>query len=136
MTSQNPNIWVSELCARSEIRAAFQRTAVRFYDTTLRDGEQTVGVVLSPQQKLEIARKLDELGINRIEAGFPRVSAALGKWSFLPFGGFLILTVLFTVRYVIETQGKTLDEIQDEIREREREMFVARSRIPIPYDAL
>ena len=47
---------------------------VRFYDTTLRDGEQTVGVVLSPQQKLEIARKLDELGISRIEAGFPKVS--------------------------------------------------------------
>lgn len=47
---------------------------MRFYDTTLRDGEQTVGVVLSPQQKLEIARKLDELGVSRIEAGFPRVS--------------------------------------------------------------
>lgn len=75
MTSQNPNIWVSELSARPEIRGAFPRSAVRFYDTTLRDGEQTVGVVLSPQQKLEIARKLDELGINRIEAGFPRVSA-------------------------------------------------------------
>ncbi|PYX06875.1 MAG: homoaconitate hydratase [Acidobacteria bacterium] len=67
-------IWVSELNARSEIRAAFPRTPVQFYDTTLRDGEQTVGVVLSPQQKLEIARKLDELGISRIEAGFPRVS--------------------------------------------------------------
>jgi isopropylmalate/homocitrate/citramalate synthase len=47
---------------------------VGFYDTTLRDGEQTVGVVLDPEQKLEIARGLDELGIERIEAGFPRVS--------------------------------------------------------------
>ncbi|TMM21509.1 MAG: hypothetical protein E6F97_08380 [Actinobacteria bacterium] len=47
---------------------------VGLYDTTLRDGEQTVGVVLDPQQKLEIARLLDELGIDRIEAGFPRVS--------------------------------------------------------------
>src|SRR6266568_1199738 len=71
----NSDIWVSELNARPEIRAAFPRSTVRFYDTTLRDGEQTVGVVLSPQQKLEIARKLDALGINRIEAGFPRVSA-------------------------------------------------------------
>jgi isopropylmalate/homocitrate/citramalate synthase len=44
------------------------------YDTTLRDGEQTVGVVLDPEQKLEIARLLDGLGIDRIEAGFPRVS--------------------------------------------------------------
>ncbi len=48
---------------------------VRFYDATLRDGEQTVGVVLSPQQKLDIARELDALGVARIEAGFPRVSA-------------------------------------------------------------
>ncbi len=71
----NSDIWVSELNARPEIRAAFPRSTVRFYDTTLRDGEQTVGVVLSPEQKLEIARKLDALGINRIEAGFPRVSA-------------------------------------------------------------
>jgi len=48
--------------------------SVGFYDTTLRDGEQTVGVVLSPEDKLEIARLLDGLGIERIEAGFPRVS--------------------------------------------------------------
>src|SRR6266571_13415 len=75
----NSDIWVSELNARPEIRAAFPRSTVRFYDTTLRDGEQTVGVVLSPEQKLEIARKLDALGINRIEAGFPRVSADDGE---------------------------------------------------------
>jgi isopropylmalate/homocitrate/citramalate synthase len=47
---------------------------VGLYDTTLRDGEQTVGVVLSPEDKLEIARALGELGIERVEAGFPRVS--------------------------------------------------------------
>ncbi len=47
---------------------------VGLYDTTLRDGEQTVGVVLDPEQKLEIAKLLDELGVDRIEAGFPRVS--------------------------------------------------------------
>jgi isopropylmalate/homocitrate/citramalate synthase len=48
---------------------------VGLYDTTLRDGEQTVGVVLSPEDKLEIARALDAAGVDRIEAGFPRVSA-------------------------------------------------------------
>src|SRR2546423_13416657 len=48
--------------------------SVGLYDTTLRDGEQTVGVVLDAEQKLEIARLLDELGIDRIEAGVPRVS--------------------------------------------------------------
>jgi D-citramalate synthase len=42
---------------------------LRFFDTTLRDGEQTPGVSLTPQQKLEIAIKLDEIGIDVIEAG-------------------------------------------------------------------
>ena len=47
---------------------------VGLYDTTLRDGEQSVGVVLTPEDKLEIAQALDAAGIDRIEAGFPRVS--------------------------------------------------------------
>ena len=47
---------------------------VRIFDTTLRDGEQTPGVALSPEQKLSIAKKLDELGVDAIEAGFPIVS--------------------------------------------------------------
>ncbi len=68
-------IWVSRLNDRAAIRPGGAAPApVRFYDTTLRDGEQTVGVVLTPQQKLELARALDDLGISRIEAGFPRVS--------------------------------------------------------------
>jgi isopropylmalate/homocitrate/citramalate synthase len=71
---RDSQIWVSELNSRPEVRGDFPRSTIQFYDTTLRDGEQTVGVVLSPQQKLEIARQLDELGISRIEAGFPRVS--------------------------------------------------------------
>ncbi len=54
--------------------AALQRS-IGIYDTTLRDGEQTVGVALDPHSKLEIAKALDKLGIKRIEAGFPRVSA-------------------------------------------------------------
>jgi 2-isopropylmalate synthase len=47
---------------------------VRIFDTTLRDGEQTPGVSLSPDQKLSIAKKLDNLGVDAIEAGFPVIS--------------------------------------------------------------
>ncbi|HVN07988.1 MAG TPA: hypothetical protein VMV61_03405 [Patescibacteria group bacterium] len=73
--SSDAKIWVSRLNDRGAIRpAGAAPSPVRFYDTTLRDGEQTVGVVLTPQQKLELARALDDLGISRIEAGFPRVS--------------------------------------------------------------
>ncbi|WP_268543189.1 2-isopropylmalate synthase [Candidatus Nitrosotenuis cloacae] len=47
---------------------------VRIFDTTLRDGEQTPGVALSPEKKLSIAKKLDNLGVDAIEAGFPVIS--------------------------------------------------------------
>ncbi|MGI0031646.1 MAG: 2-isopropylmalate synthase, partial [Nitrososphaeraceae archaeon] len=47
---------------------------VRIFDTTLRDGEQTPGVSIRPEQKLAIAIKLSELGVDTIEAGFPVVS--------------------------------------------------------------
>ncbi|NYB51128.1 MAG: homoaconitate hydratase [Methanobacteriaceae archaeon] len=47
---------------------------ITVYDTTLRDGEQTPGVCLRTQEKLKIARKLNELGLHQIEAGFPVVS--------------------------------------------------------------
>jgi len=47
---------------------------IEIHDVTLRDGEQTPGVVLRADEKLEIARALDELGVHRIEAGMPVVS--------------------------------------------------------------
>jgi isopropylmalate/homocitrate/citramalate synthase len=69
-------LWTGDLNRRAlAAPAAGAPERVGLYDTTLRDGEQTVGVVLDPEQKLEIARGLDRLGIDRIEAGFPRVSA-------------------------------------------------------------
>src|SRR5919109_1989808 len=47
---------------------------VRIFDTTLRDGEQTPGVSITPEQKLNVAIKLADLGVDTIEAGFPVVS--------------------------------------------------------------
>jgi isopropylmalate/homocitrate/citramalate synthase len=48
--------------------------SIELHDVTLRDGEQTPGVVFSREDKLRIARKLDEAGVHRIEAGMPVVS--------------------------------------------------------------
>ncbi len=47
---------------------------VLIFDTTLRDGEQTPGVNLNLSEKLEIARQLEALGVDIIEAGFPAAS--------------------------------------------------------------
>ena len=69
---ERSHIWTGALNERA--LGPLAATPVGLYDTTLRDGEQTVGVVLSPEQKLEIAKGLAEAGVDRIEAGFPRVS--------------------------------------------------------------
>lgn len=45
-----------------------------FFDTTLRDGEQTPGVNFNQQEKIQIARQLETYGIDVIEAGFPIAS--------------------------------------------------------------
>ena len=44
---------------------------IRIFDTTLRDGEQTPGVSLTTEEKLEIARQLDKVGVDSIESGTP-----------------------------------------------------------------
>ena len=49
---------------------------VLIFDTTLRDGEQAPGFSLRPDEKLLLARQLDALGVDIIEAGFPIASSA------------------------------------------------------------
>lgn len=50
------------------------KNRILIFDTTLRDGEQTPGASLAVKEKLQIARQLDALGVDIIEAGFPRSS--------------------------------------------------------------
>lgn len=47
---------------------------IKFHDVTLRDGEQEAGLVFSKDQKIALADKMAEMGIQRIEAGMPAVS--------------------------------------------------------------
>jgi 2-isopropylmalate synthase len=47
---------------------------IAVFDTTLRDGEQSVGIALTPETKLRVARQLERLGVDVIEAGFPAAS--------------------------------------------------------------
>jgi 2-isopropylmalate synthase len=47
---------------------------IKIFDTTLRDGEQTAGVNLNTEEKIEIAKRLELLGVDVMEAGFPAAS--------------------------------------------------------------
>ena len=51
-----------------------EKDRVKIFDTTLRDGEQSPGISLNKQEKLEIAHQLARLGVDIIEAGFPIAS--------------------------------------------------------------
>lgn len=73
--SDNQYWWVSELNTREEVTGEQHLPKeLKFYDTTLRDGEQTIGVSWDKHDKLKIAKVLDDLGVDRIEAGMPVVS--------------------------------------------------------------
>ena len=67
--------WVSPYNDIDEVRGAMQLAEkVEIHDATLRDGEQTPGVVFNVDDKVKIAEWLNELGVERIEAGMPAVS--------------------------------------------------------------
>src|SRR5215510_10055063 len=67
--------WVSPFNLYPEVRNTYQLPPkVSIHDATLRDGEQTPGVVMTVADKVELAEKLSEVGVERIEAGMPAVS--------------------------------------------------------------
>jgi len=67
--------WVSPYNFVDEVRGGLDLPKkVEIHDATLRDGEQTPGVVFRKDDKVRIAQKLDEVGVERIEAGMPAVS--------------------------------------------------------------
>lgn len=69
--------WASALNEKEEIRRSYwPGQKVTIHDATLRDGEQTPGVVFSAEDKFRIAQGLVEAGVTRIEAGMPAVSEA------------------------------------------------------------
>ena len=69
------NWWASLYNDVDDVRGTMQLAEkVEIHDATLRDGEQTPGVVFGVDDKIHIAEMLDELGVERIEAGMPAVS--------------------------------------------------------------
>jgi len=71
----NENWWGSEFNFTEELRGQFKLPKkIKFHDATLRDGEQMAGIVFRKNDKIKIAKVLDSIGIDRIEAGMPAVT--------------------------------------------------------------
>jgi len=68
---------------------------VFIFDTTMRDGEQSPGASMSLEEKIQIARIFDELGIDIIEAGFPIASP----------GDFEAVTAISKIQFHADYQG-------------------------------
>src|SRR2546427_1605355 len=67
--------WVSPFNVSDQVRRSFSLPPrVQIHDATLRDGEQTPGVVFSVADRIAIAEALAAVGVDRIEAGMPAVS--------------------------------------------------------------
>jgi len=72
---KNSNYWVSHYNYAPEIEGKFNKPSkIIVHDSTLRDGEQGPGISFNKEQKIDIAKRLDEIGVQYIEAGFPAVS--------------------------------------------------------------
>jgi 2-isopropylmalate synthase len=88
---------------------------VRFFDTTLRDGEQAPGATLTQREKLDIARALCRLGVDVIEAGFPATSQG-------DFDAVRAVCAEVSGRYVAALSGykpEQIDRTWDAIKEAE-----------------
>lgn len=73
---EGKGLWLSQYNEVHDVKEqlnGFQKK-IKIYDTTLRDGEQSVGVSFTSGEKLRIATALADAGIDRIEAGFPASS--------------------------------------------------------------
>lgn len=117
---------------RIEKVAIMEQNRVYFFDTTLRDGEQTPGVSLQTPEKIEIAKGLVRLGIDVIEAGFPAASP----------GDFEAVQTIArevkgaTICALARANEKDVQKVADALKDAERSrlhVFIATSEIHMKY---
>lgn len=108
------------------------KNTVYFFDTTLRDGEQTPGVSLHTPEKLEIAQALDRIGIDVIEAGFPAASPG----DLEAVKNIAEMMQHTTVCGLARANKGDIDKVQEALKPAKRSrlhMFIATSDIHLEY---
>jgi 2-isopropylmalate synthase len=101
---------------------------IQIFDTTLRDGEQSPGIALRPEQKAEVAEQLERLGVDVIEAGF----AAASPGDFEGVRAVADVARRATVASLCRTRREDLDAGADALRDAHRSrihIFLATSPI-------
>jgi 2-isopropylmalate synthase len=112
-----------------ELRPKHMPDEIKIWDETLRDGEQTPGVALSVDEKISIAKMMDEMGIHIIDAGFPAVAESERKVvKTLAKEGFSNSSLLASARTVHGDIDACVDCDVDEIA-----TFIAASDLHIKY---
>ncbi len=105
---------------------------IKFFDTTLRDGEQSPGVNLNKEEKLQIARQLERYGMDRIEAGFP----ASSKGDFEAVQAIAQNIKKSTVLGLARTVKSDIDAVYEAVKDAAKpaiHVFIATSPIHMEY---
>jgi 2-isopropylmalate synthase len=101
---------------------------IQIFDTTLRDGEQSPGIALRPEEKAEVAEQLERLGVDVIEAGF----AAASPGDFEGVRAVAAVARRATVATLCRTRREDIDSGADALRDASRSrihIFLATSPI-------
>lgn len=105
---------------------------IKFFDTTLRDGEQSPGVNLNKEEKLQIAKQLERYGMDRIEAGFP----ASSKGDFEAVQAIAQNIKKSTVLGLARTVKSDIDAVYEAVKDAAKpaiHVFIATSPIHMKY---
>ncbi|MFW9935511.1 MAG: homoaconitate hydratase [Candidatus Thorarchaeota archaeon] len=114
---------------REDLRLPSTPDRVWIWDETLRDGEQTAGTLLTVDEKIEIAKLMDEIGVAVIAAGFPMVSVEERKTiKLLSEEGFKQAKLAAPARAVVGDVQACLDSGAEIIP-----IFIAPSRLRLEY---
>jgi len=116
----------------SNINAKTEKNLVYIFDTTLRDGEQCPGAAMSEDQKLEVAHRLEALGVDIIEAGFP-ISSPVQFKAVQRIAREIETPIIAALARAVRKDIETAAEALKDARRKRIHTFIASSPIHMKY---
>ena len=116
----------------SNINAKTEKVLVYIFDTTLRDGEQCPGAAMSEDQKLEVAHRLEALGVDIIEAGFP-ISSPVQFKAVQRIAREIETPIIAALARAVRKDIETAAEALKDARRKRIHTFIASSPIHMKY---